>query len=122
MDNEIVKNTKLTTLKTKVNKLDEKISNAFTLTHIIQYNTDNQNLKENIGDVDKKIPHVIGLVITNFPKTKIKEDDNKILDLKGLFNKRDYDAKISEIEWKCFTASHYHKFTSEKHDTKMKQK
>ena len=34
------------TLKTKVNKLDEKIPNAFTLNYIVQYNTDKQNLKE----------------------------------------------------------------------------
>ena len=46
-DNEVVKNTKFNTLKTKVNKLDKKITDATTLTHINQYNTDNQNLEKN---------------------------------------------------------------------------
>ena len=38
--NEFVKNTKFNTLKTKVNKLDKKISDASTLIHINQYKTD----------------------------------------------------------------------------------
>ena len=54
VDNEVVKNRKLKTLKTKVNKLDKKIPDATTLVHINQYNTDNQNLEKKIGDVDKK--------------------------------------------------------------------
>ena len=60
-------------------------------------------------------------MITNVPNIKIKEGDNKIPDLKSLVNKRDYNAKISKIEWKYFTASDYHKFTSEKHDKEIKQ-
>ena len=46
-DNEVAKNTRFDTLKTKVNKLDKKITDATTLTHINQYNTDNQNLEKN---------------------------------------------------------------------------
>ena len=46
VDNEVVKNRKLKTLKTKVNKLDKKIPDATTLVHINQYNTDNQNLEK----------------------------------------------------------------------------
>ena len=38
--NEVVKNTKFNTLKTKVNSLEKKIPDATTLIHIIQYNTD----------------------------------------------------------------------------------
>ena len=39
VDNEVVKNTKFNTLKTKVNHLEEKIPDATTLIHINQYNT-----------------------------------------------------------------------------------
>ena len=40
VDNEVVKNTKFNTLKTKVNNLEKKIPDATTLIHINQYNTD----------------------------------------------------------------------------------
>ena len=36
VDNEVVKNTKFNTLKTKVNNLEKKIPDATTLTHINQ--------------------------------------------------------------------------------------
>ena len=39
---------------TKVNKLDEKITDATTLIHINQQNTEKQYLEKNIEDVDKK--------------------------------------------------------------------
>ena len=48
VDNEVVKNTKFNTLKTKVNNL------ATTLIHINQYYTDKQNLEKKIRDVDQK--------------------------------------------------------------------
>ena len=38
--NEVVKETKFNTLKTKVNSLEKKIPDATTLIHINQYNTD----------------------------------------------------------------------------------
>ena len=44
VDNEVVKNTKFNTIKTKVNNLVKKISDATTLIHINLYNTDIQNL------------------------------------------------------------------------------
>ena len=40
VDNELVKNTKFNTLKTKVNNLEKKISDAATLIHLNRYNTD----------------------------------------------------------------------------------
>ena len=40
VDNDVVKNTKFNLLKTKVNTLEKKISDATTLIHINQYNTD----------------------------------------------------------------------------------
>ena len=45
VDNEVVKNTKFNTLKTKVNNLVKKIPDATTLIHINQYKTDKQNLE-----------------------------------------------------------------------------
>ena len=54
VDNEVVKNTKFNTLKTKVNSLEKKIPDATTLIHINQYNTDKQKLDKKIRDVDKK--------------------------------------------------------------------
>ena len=46
VDNEVVKNTKFNTLKTKANNLEKKIPYATTLIHINQYNTDKQNLQK----------------------------------------------------------------------------
>ena len=43
--NEVVKNTKFNTLKTKVNSLEKIIPDATTLIHINQYNRDKQNLE-----------------------------------------------------------------------------
>ena len=41
--NQAVKNTKINTLKTKVNSLEKKILDATTLIHINQYNTNKRN-------------------------------------------------------------------------------
>ena len=38
--NEVVKNTQFNTLKTEVNRFENKIPDATTLIHINQYNTD----------------------------------------------------------------------------------
>ena len=46
VDNEVVKNTKFSTLTTKVNNLETKIPDAAILIHINQYNTDKQNLEK----------------------------------------------------------------------------
>ena len=46
VDNEVVKNTKLNTLKTKVNNLEKKIPDATAFIHINQYNTNKQNLEK----------------------------------------------------------------------------
>ena len=54
VDNEVAKNTKFDTLKTKLNNLEKKIPDATTLIHTNQYNTDKQNLVKKIGDFDKK--------------------------------------------------------------------
>ena len=54
VDNEIVKNTKFNTLKTKVNNLEKKISDATNFIHINQCNINKQNSEKKIRDVDKK--------------------------------------------------------------------
>ena len=53
--NEVVKNTKFNTLKTKVNSLEKKIPGATILIHTNQYNADKQNLEKKIEDVEKII-------------------------------------------------------------------
>ena len=55
MSKEVVKNTKFTTLKTKVNKIDKKIPDVITLIHIIQHNTGKQKLEKKIGMLIKKV-------------------------------------------------------------------
>ena len=47
-DNEVVKNTKFNTLKNKVNNLEKKTSDATTLIHINQCNTDKQNIEKKL--------------------------------------------------------------------------
>ena len=44
VDNEVVKNIKFNTLKTKLNTLEKKIPDVTALIQINQYNTDKQNL------------------------------------------------------------------------------
>ena len=46
VDNEVVKNRKFNTLKTKVNNLEKKISDTINLIYINQYNTGKQNLEK----------------------------------------------------------------------------
>ena len=52
--NEVVKNAKFNTLKTKVNSLEKKISDATTLIHINQYNTGKQNFFKKLEILIKK--------------------------------------------------------------------
>ena len=46
VDNEVVKNTKFNTLKTKVNSLEKKIPDSTISIHINQYNMDQKNLEK----------------------------------------------------------------------------
>ena len=80
-DNDVMKNTKLKILKTKVNEIDQKILDATTLIYINQYNTNKQNLEKKIRDVDKKLSGVCGLATTTVLNTELKEVDNKYLSL-----------------------------------------
>ena len=55
---------------------------------------------------------------TTVLNTKI---ENKILDVSGLVKKADHNAKILNIEAKCFTTSDCDKFKSKILETKIKQ-
>ena len=48
--------------------------------------------------------------------------ENKISNVSNLVEKKDYDAKILDIESKCFTTADYNKFTIHTLDAKIKQK
>ena len=54
VDNEVVKNTKFNTLRTKVNNLEKKIPDSTTLIHINRYNADKQNLEKKMGNTKYK--------------------------------------------------------------------
>ena len=54
VDNEVVKNTKFSTLKTKVNSLEKKIPDATTSIYINQYTTDKQNLEKKLDMLIRK--------------------------------------------------------------------
>ena len=54
VDNEVVKNTKINTIKAKVSNLEKKMLNATTSIHINQYNTDKQNLDKTLEALIKK--------------------------------------------------------------------
>ena len=93
---EVVKNK----LNIKINNLGNKFPEATTLVYINQYNTDKQSLDKKIGDVDKKIPGVSGLVTATVLTTKIGEVDNKIPSTSGLVTTIVLDTKIGEVEHK----------------------
>ena len=101
-------------------------------------------MEKKIGDVDKKIPEVTGLVTTTVLDTKIGEVENqipdtgalvtttvldtkigevqkKIPDVSGFFKKVDYNMKISDFGKKYLTTSDYNKFAKEILDAKIKE-
>ena len=67
-----------------------------------------------------KKSNIIGLATTAVINTKVGGVENKIPDVNDLVNKKDDDAKISDIEGKYFTTSDYNKFTSNILDAKIK--
>ena len=73
LGNEVVKNTKSNTLKTKVNNFEKKIPDATTFIYINQYNTDKQNLDKKIEKMLIKIPDISVLTTTTVLNTKISE-------------------------------------------------
>ena len=105
VDNEVVKNTKFNTLKTKVNILEKKIPDATTLIHINQYNTIKQNLekkmmlikkKAKISEVENKTLDTIGLVTTTVLNTTIREAENKIPNLHKYITTTEFNKLTAE--------------------------
>ena len=93
--------TKFNTLKTEVNN---------------QNKTDKQNLEKKIGGIDKKVLKISGFMATTVLNTKIVKVEKA--DVSELVKKTDYDAKIKDIEGKCFTSADYHRFRSDILDEK----
>ena len=75
-------------------------------------------LNRKTGELEKKISVPSELVINNVCDTKIKEVENKMLDVSDLVKKAN-NFKISDIEIKYIT-SDYNKFTSSISDVKIK--
>ena len=75
VDKEVVKNTKFNTLKTTVNNLDTKTSDASTLIHINHYKTDKKNLERKRGDVYKKNSRYKWFSNSNVLNTTINENE-----------------------------------------------
>ena len=107
VNNEVAKNTKFNTLKTKLNSLEKKIQDAATLIHLNQYNTDKQNSEKKIGHVDKKIPDTSRLLTTTVLNTKINDVENKISNTSNLVTTTVLSTKISEVENKNLDNSKY---------------
>ena len=93
VDNEVAKNTKFTTLKTKVNILGKKILDATTLIHINQCNTDKQYFKK-IEDINRKIPVTSALVTSTIFNIKFTEVENKIPNTSSLVPTTVLNSKI----------------------------
>ena len=127
VDNDIVKNTKFNTLRTKVNSFEKQIPNATALIHMNQYKTDKENLGIEIGDVDKKVSDTSVLVTTTVLNTKISEVENKILDTSSLVTTTVLNTKISEVENKIpdnskyITTQEFNKLTAENFEARLKQ-
>ena len=117
-------------LKAKVNNWEKKITDATTLIHINQYNTNKQNLEKKIGDVDKKTSDTSdtsGLVTTTVLSTKISEVENKISNISSLVTTTVLSSKISEVENKIphhannITTQEFNKLTVENFTARLKQ-
>ena len=126
--------------KYKSKWINKKILVACTLIQTNQHNTNKYNLEKyknngnkipsisdlmttfvlnrKTGELEKKISVPSELVINNVCDTKIKEVENKMLDVSDLVKKAN-NFKISDIEIKYIT-SDYNKFTSSIPDVKIK--
>ena len=70
-----------------------------------------------IKDIEDKIPSVPSLATT----AALTSVENKIPNFSELVKKADYDAKISEMETKYFTASDYNNFMTKTLHAKITQ-
>ena len=100
---EVDQRTKYTKRNTKVGDLKDENSDAFTLIHINQYNTDKKSSKKNTEDPDKRIHDTSKLVTNNVLNTKTGEIENKIGDVSGTVTTTFLDSKVGEVEKKYLT-------------------
>ena len=127
VDNEVVKNTEFSTLKTKINYSDKKILDATTLIHINQYNIDKQNLEKKKGDVGKEIPDTSGSVTTTILNTKTNEVEKKIPNTSSSGITNVLNTTISEFKnkipdnSKSITTQEVNKLTAESFVARLKQ-
>ena len=94
VDIEFLKNTKLKTLKIKVNNLESKIPDTTTLPQISQNNTDQQNLEKNVGVIENTIPDTSNLGTSHVSGSRlgIKFDKNPLA-----IEKYNYFTKIVNV-------------------------
>ena len=123
---EIVKKTVFKKLNEKVNNLENKKSDGFTLIQTNQCNTDEQNLEKKIGDVKNQISCISGVVTTTVLNTDIREVENKIPDT-GLVTTTVLSSKIGKVESKIpdhskyITTPKFNEFAGTIFHTKLKQ-
>ena len=82
----------------KVNDLEKNIPDAATLIQQINTIQRNKIRRKEIGDVDNKVPGIIGLETNAALNIKISGVEDKISDISKLIKKTDYDAKIKDID------------------------
>ena len=97
MNNEVVKNIKINTLKTIVNNLEKKTSwcNYFDSHKSIQHRY--TNFREKIKAVYKKISDTSRLVTTAVANTTIHEVENNIPDTSRLVATNVLNTKVEEV-------------------------
>ena len=78
-------------------------------------------MDKKIGDIDKNSTRASALVTTIVLNTKFGGVENIVPNVTNLAKKRNYGAKIKDIEKKYFTTADCNKFTSETFDAKIKQ-
>ena len=127
-NNEVVKNRKFNTLKTKVNNLEQKIPDGTTSVHINQYNTDKQNLQKKNGRCWlKKLPYTSGLVEYDcFEYKKSVKLKKKLQKTNSLITATVVNPKISEVENKIpdhvkYITQEFNQLTAETFVPRLKQ-
>ena len=100
---------KLKTVPTDLKKISDvvnkEVPHASSLIQTNRYNTDKENLKEKIRNVENKISDVNGLVTTAILNTKDGETESNIPDVTDLVKNTVYDMKISKLQGTFFTIS-----------------
>ena len=101
VDNEVVKNTEFSTLKTKVNDLDKNITDSTILIHINQYNADKQNFEKKLELLIKNT-----IVTTTVLNTKINGVEKKIPDTSSLVTTTVLNKNLEKLRTKLLITMH----------------